>query len=224
MASPMPEIAEEDWHMGMLVDEDGNGPVPIGEPFANVACAKCGQPWICDGTEGVQRPPFDVIRDATEYLMQGNPYGAHALIMLEPLSIEHMANLILASTMFAGRLMRTVSGQEEKIARGDGFASLRVGRFDTETGEIEDTDIDDAPPAVRYGGRMVTAAVNNDGDTVLALITAAVEEVVEAEKAGDEDAIELLIDMLMMTFSTIVEISDEVREIWAQQRGSTETE
>lgn len=224
MASPMPEIAEEDWHMGMLVDEDGNGPIAIGEPFANVACAQCGKPWICDGTEGVQRPAVDVIRDATEYLLQGNPYGAQALIMLEPLSIEHMANLTMASTMFAGRLMRTVSGHEEKITQGDGFASLKVGRLDAETGEIEDTDINDAPAAVRYGGRMVTAAVNDDKDTVFALLSAAVDEVVEGERAGDEDAINLLIDLLMMTFSTIAEVGDEVREIWAQQQGFTETE
>jgi hypothetical protein len=220
----MPEISEQDWHMGMLVDEDGNGPIALGEPFATIVCAHCGQPWICDGTDGVQRAPMDVVRDATEYLLAGNAYGAQALVMLEPLSIAHLADLTMASTMFAGRLLRTVAGQEERFAQGDGFAALRVGRLDTETGEIEDTSIEEAPPAVRYGGRMVTAAVNDDKETLFALMYAAVEEVVEKEEEGDEDAINLLLDLLIMTFATIAEIGGEVREIWASQQGSTETE
>jgi hypothetical protein len=224
MASPMPEISEQGWHVGMLVDEDGNGPIALGEPFENVVCAACGGTWVCDAADPVERHPLDVIRDATEFLLQGKPHGAQALIMLEPLSIARMADLVVASTLFTGRLMRSVAGQDEKFAQGDGFAALQVARVDTDTGEIVETDIDEAPAAVRYGGRMVTAAVNDDKQTVYALVTAAVDEVVAGEAAGNEDAIDLLIDLLMMTFTTITEIGDDVREAWAQQQRSAESE
>lgn len=224
MSSPMPDV---NLHIAMLVDEDGNGPLDPTDDYHRVVCASCGQLWACDEAqrEFSESHAMDVMQQCVRYLLEDQARAATATLAMEPLTIRHMTDLVLAATLFAARLMRETGGIAPDINGEGGVAALRVGHVDPETGDIQEASIDDAPAAVRYGGRMITAALNQDHETVFAVLDTAAMECYELEKAGhQEDAMDLLVDIMKMMFHAIASTSDAVHEKWGLRDPQTSDE
>lgn len=220
MSSPMPEMDEASWHVAMLVDANGNGPMALDEDYASIVCASCGEVWACDQASLAidDDRTFAVVQKTILYLLEEDMRSAHATIAMEPLTLAYMGDLLLGVVLFAAKLVRDVTGLEPDINGTGGVAALKIGRVNKDTGEVDDEDIEAAPAAVRYGGRMMTAALNQDHVMLYTLVDAAMKESLQTIERDGDEGVDLLVELMTMIFEAVIGIAPEVRRIWAEKQ------